>query len=863
MNKCIVATMLAFIFYANLMAQSISQLSTDVISRIKSKSTFNEMAISVESYYDSIPNGRNDHSYKKWARWANCMSYYTDESGRLGDIDKKNIVAYKNFKTRSGIRASAGDWQSIGPTQVNHPLGTAIGIGRADRIGFHPTNINIIYVGTSSGGLWKTIDGGVTWTPKTDALPTTGISGIVVSHDDPDNKIFILTGDGDSSNAGSPGSSGFKNTSTGVYVSYDAGDNWKNLALPITDTYFGYNLRQSPTNANVLLAATSHGLYRTSNGGNSWDNVQNDLCYDLEFKPSSGSIVYAVTYSDIIEESRFRKSTDGGITWEIIENFNSNSNYTKLKTSERLEIAVTPANEDLVYLLTGNVHANQNGCGNNANFFHGFYTSTDSGTSFVRIDNGNVNLNSNCCNGNDNREQSTYDIALAANRTSSNVVIAGGIITWRSTLSGISWSPAYIDDDVNGQCGSTGIGGFIHGDIHQLAYQPVSNRLWACTDGGVYYSDNNGLYWHNRNIGLVAGQAYHLGVSNLNANSVMIGQQDNGVRSKIGNSAIWDYVTGADGYDCQYKWNSATSGFFSVNSGVYEFFNNGTSLLSLGTNNSFFKRICTPINNNDILYVGDTNVTKFEKTNGVWIPVATFAPSGNHDIERCPNDVNRFYIAGGSNYFTADGRLKRTDDNFNSWVDIVPTRTQRISDVAVRPNNSSVVWYCLGGYTDTLKVFKSADAGITWINMTDNLPNVPCFSLAIDSNGDAYVGTQLGVFYRTIAMDEWIPFSNQLPKMPVTDIEISQGKLLAATFGRGVWQTDVYSPCIANTTLSAPMTARQYIEVSNNITASNPIYGGASSDIIYKAGNQVVLLPGFHVPAYSNFKGYTKACGEF
>lgn len=125
--------------------------------------------------------------------------------------------------------------------------------------------------------------------------------------------------------------------------------------------------------------------------------------------------------------------------------------------------------------------------------------------------------------------------------------------------------------------------GFIHGDIHDLAYQPGTNRLWACTDGGVYHTDNHGLHWNHKCTGLVTGQIYHLAVSDLNSNVMMIGQQDNGLRAKLSNSTHWNHVSGADGFDVIYNNNSSTNGFCTINKGIYEFNSNGDNVLLISS----------------------------------------------------------------------------------------------------------------------------------------------------------------------------------------------------------------------------------------------------------------------------------------
>lgn len=854
MEKNLLILITLFFCNLNLFSQAIAQLNNEVKSIIKGQTTFNEIVTSVESYYDGLPNGREDKSYKHWARWAHFMSYHTDADGKLTDIVERVNEARERFSYANNSRSSVGNWVSLGPASVTHVLGTAIGIGRADRIAFHPSNEDIIYVGTSSGGLWKSVPagGGQAWLNLTDALPTSGISGVVVNQSNP-NSVYILTGDGDSSNEGQPGGSGFKNKSTGVFVSYDGGINWVQQPLPISDVYFGFKLIQSSVDTNILIAATSKGICKTINAGQDWSVIYDSLTYDVEFKPNSNTI-YAVG------KNWFVRSDDLGVTWDTITAFTPS--FDNISTCERLALAVTPAASNNVYIHTGNAFSGQ-GCGSSTmNSFKGIFRSTNAGFNFSRIDNGNVNPNSNCCNGMDGREQVQYDHSFAVSRLSTSNMVAAGIIPWRSTNGGFSFAPAYIDDDPNGQCGGTNITGFIHGDIHDLEYQPGTNRLYACSDGGVYYSDNHGLHWNNINSNFVTGQAYHLAVSNVNSNVMMIGQQDNGTRSKSINTSVWNYVGGADGYDCIYNWNSNSSGYFSVNSTAYHFTNNG-QVIDFIDNTNFFPRVCSPINNDSLVIIGSYDIEVREKINGNWAFIRSVSHNGNQDIERCPSNASRFYFAGGNSYFSSDGIFGRTDDYFDNAIVLTSAYPQRIADIAVHPSNSATVWKCFGGYSDNLKVYKSTDAGLTWTNMSDNLPNVPCFSLAIHNNGDTYVGTQLGVYYRNSSMNEWIPFDHGLPKMPVTDIEISQGKITAATFGRGVWQSDLYSNCATTASITNDMTGRELIERSQQITATNQIYGGASSDVIFKAGNQISLLPGFHVPSHNNFSGYLRNCGEW
>ena len=271
----------------------------------------------VDAHYAEIKSGVRDRTdernYKHWARWGLYMSSRTDEQGRLVDVDMLNRQALKTYSLQQ--RTSTGSWSSLGPTSISGTHGSAVGIGRVDRIAFHPTDANTIYIGTSSGGVFKSTNGGTSWSSISSNLPSTAISGIVVSHADP-NVVYVITGDGDASGGGFIFDANYWRTSAGVFVSYDGGINWFPTGpLNVQPPYGGLALAMDPNNANVLLAATTKGLYRTANAGATWTEVLDFKTYEVKFKPGSSTIAYATQGGD------FFRSSDGGLTWTLITNF--------------------------------------------------------------------------------------------------------------------------------------------------------------------------------------------------------------------------------------------------------------------------------------------------------------------------------------------------------------------------------------------------------------------------------------------------------------------------------------------------------------------------------------------------------------
>ncbi len=327
-----------------------------------------------------------------------------------------------------------GAWTSIGPQNGGTWSNSGIinadlnGVGRIDRIAFHPTNANILFVGTPSGGLWRvtvnnTLDG-ATYTCISDNLPTSGISGIAVSPTN-GNVIYVLTGDGDSNNPGSlVFDNGYSPSSQGVYRTTNGGDTWQKMAdFPeASAAYTGHKLTISNTNGNYLFAATSDGLYRTTDGAETWQRVRTGRHRDIEFKPGSDSVIYASTNNTV------HYSTQGGRlnTWLSSTFSNSVANAGRIELAVRRTAANTSNNT--VYALVGGSNITDS-------TFRGVFRSTNSGVGFTRQTD-RPNILTVAMSGKGTGNQSTYDLCIAVNPSNTDNIITGGIIIWRSTNAG-------------------------------------------------------------------------------------------------------------------------------------------------------------------------------------------------------------------------------------------------------------------------------------------------------------------------------------------------------------------------------------------------------------------------------------------
>jgi hypothetical protein len=278
--------------------------------------------------------------------------------------------------------------------------------------------------------------------------------------------------------------------------------------------------------------------------------------------------------------------------------------------------------------------------------------------------------------------------------------------------------------------------------------------------------------------------------------------------------------------------------------------------------------------------VNNGNVTNY-------ITVPSNMPQGGWYLQTCPSNGNRIYMAGGNCpastpgnplpgcYQATSGVLRRSDDGGTTWPSNnilsndngFPVNSPKITCINVDPTNSLRVWVTFGGFSDAVKVYyadyNTNPAG-NWINMSGTLPNVPVNCIAIDNNNNAYIGTDNGVYYRGTGMSDWVPFYNNLPYVPVTDLVISaaDNRIRAATFGRGIWATDLYSNCATDLNITGVLEGQEFHEASNNIVSTASLLTSEGSKVQMRGGNEVLLQAGFSAKETTQFKAMIGPCGS-
>ena len=754
-----------------------SQAYLDLIHSPDQNTTLQDIQVLAEAYFANRDKGRGS-GYKQYKRWEYKMERQVNADGKIQNFSKLAWDVIEELSsTNPPVERSMANWSALGPTSyTNGANGYNGGLGRVNVIAFHPTNANIIYIGMPAGGVWKTTDGGTTWSPMADILASIGVSGIAVDHGTP-NTIYILTGDGDAADT----------YSIGIMKSTDGGATWVTTGLSWSVNSFnrGYKLLMHPTNASIMFAVTTAGILKTTDGWATWSNVQGGSFRDIEFKPGAPATMYATT------ANAFFRSINTGSSWGAIG--------TGLPANEnRAAIAVTPANSSYVYYLAG-----PGGIGGNGTY-NGMYRSTDSGVSFSTMST-TPNILGNDINGGGTSDQSWYDLAIAVNPSNANNTITGGVNVWRSTNGGVA-------NTLIAYWFSPGASQYVHADIHELVYNQVDGVLYCGSDGGISRSTDDGVTWTNIWNGLQIMQFYRIAGVETNQNLLYGGTQDNGTNKYTGSTTIL-HILGGDGMDCMIDYNNNNNVYYSFqNGGLQRSTNGGTSSTGIqpsGSTGAWVTPYGMDATNPSIIYGGYSDVYRSTNMGTSW---SNLGSDGRGAFAVGVNDGTRLYAANGS-------AIQTSANTGGSWTTVTgswPALT--ITFIAVDPANANRVWITLGGYTAGQKVYESTNAGGSWTNISGSLPNTPALSIAYENTGgtpmDAvYVGMGVGVYYRS-DVTSWTLHDTGLPNVPVFDLQINHtnSKIRAGTYGRGLWETllfgaptcDVLSTNVTSTPPSCP-----------------------------------------------------------
>jgi photosystem II stability/assembly factor-like uncharacterized protein len=685
-------------------------------------------------------------------------------------------------------------WTSLGPNNIG---------GRSLCLTFSPTDTGTIYMGSASGGFWKSTTGGIganAWSLVNTGYPSLAVSSIAIDSVNP-NVMYVGTGE----NYGYQFSSNGLNVRVtrgmygiGILKSTDGGNTWsKSLDWSYNNQRGVWSVVINPKNHNTLYSATSEGVYKSNNAGASWSQVISyQMVMDLKLNPVDTTILF-ISVGDLsnnVPNSNvgIYKSSDAGASWvKLSDGTHGLPTFWSGKTT----LALYQGNPNYVYASVANDPSNT------SNSYLGLYVSTDAGNTWTQKYN-DPGFQTN---------QGWYNNCITVKLDDPNTIMLGALDVYKSTNGGTSftamtyWGYWNTGATLPGQPESSA-SNYSHADQHYFISNPKDpNKFYSITDGGLYRSNDFGSTFYSCNGGYVTTQFFATFANSYQDSIFCIGgMQDNRAAFYQGTVA-WYKTFEGDGMCCAVNSQNSNICYTEYSWGQLAKSNNGgTSFGSFigppgsGNENSFCfatPYICCKSNPN-IMYEGGTSIYKSSIGGGSWTTQNANLNGGKVLSMDCSSTSTDTVYAGvipGSGVTD----IFRTTDGQN-WTNVsnggVPNRYP--TDIHVNPNNSREVYATFGGFGSG-HVFKSTNAGVNWTDISGNLPDLPHHCVVIDPQypQNIYVGNDLGVYVSTNNGVNWFSYSVGMPYALVFDLTIvyPNRHIRATTHGNGVFERSLVS----------------------------------------------------------------------
>jgi photosystem II stability/assembly factor-like uncharacterized protein len=733
--------------------------------------------------------------------WLRSKRAYPFEDIPLDARRKAWAARPKSKEAGGGTRASAGMqqvWTPIGPapTIKNSPFQTDWGgtSGRINAVAVSPANTKLILVGASTGGIWRSTDGGANFAPVSDEQVDLAVSWITFA---PSNPAVVYAGMGDID---------YEYLGSGVLKSTDAGATWARVSNASLPDGVAARIEVDPTNSErVYLAqymtkdrstntSLASGFFLSTDGGVNWTKTLAGQARDLIIHPTNPQTLYvtlaAKSYlSGERRSSGLYRSTDGGLNWTYfaVPITGLNSGIWDIR------VAISPADPNRLYAYYGTIFFGETR----------LRVSTDGGATWQtrnisKVDGGQFGF----C---------TY---LFADPTNADTVYLGSRDLYKSTDGGMSWKNLTNNFSQDGEdwryqpyLAST------HADQQAFAFEPGNpSTVYVANDGGLWKSPDGGTTMQSLNTTLSLVQFNSLALHPTDAGFSIGGTQDNGTQRRLKDTVTnaptvnWTDMTGSDGGACVFNplnpdiffgtYYSAWVNRYKVGANGVVSFDKQVGTFSTWGDSNINTRIAfyPPLTGNGVdqtIYFGTWRLFKSTNLGDSWVAPApeTDLTKGTRDVLSAigvaRSDTNVIYTG------SAQGRAMISTDGGSNWRDITEGLPNRfIERIVVDPANSALAYLAVSGYGSG-HVFKTTNGGQTWADVSGNLPNIPTSALLIDplNSQTIYAGTDIGVFRSTTGGGVWETFNTGLPPVMITAFASQPGgRIQVATYGRGVYE---------------------------------------------------------------------------
>lgn len=700
-------------------------------------------------------------------------------------------------------------------------IGPAMMGGRIADIAIHPARPATWYIGVGSGGVWKTENAGITFTPVFDDQPSYSVGEVTLDPSNPD-VVWVGTGENVSGRHVAWGD--------GVYRSRDGGLSWENMGLERSE-HIGRILIHPEDSDTILVAAEGplwssggeRGVYRSTDGGTSWTQVlavdENTGATDLEFHPDDPGVVYAATYERRRTVWSFHaggagsgiwKSSDGGASWrEVTRGLPSADDDVEIG---KIGLAVTPADADRVYATIEASDGRQ-----------GFYVSTDRGESWTR-------RNEYISGGTGPH----YYQEIEASPTEADRVYQMDVFMRTTSDGGHSFSILETGRDK-------------HSDNHALWIDPEqAGHLLAGTDGGLYESFDNGQRWrHFPNLPI--SQFYKVAVSDHSPYyNVLVGAQDLGtllgpvrtLNEEGVRNQDWLVPYGADGYGVAFD-------PFDLDV-LYQMSQNGNLVryhVPSGENVSIRPQpapgdaperwnwdapLFTSPHRSGRIYYGSQRLWRSDDRGSSWTAISGDLTLGTNRFELPVGDrvrsTDALWDLGAMSRYAAltgiaesplqagrlwvgsdDGLVHTSADGGESWQTVTPPQLPELAfiNAVVASQHTADGAFVIADNHKTgdyrPMIFATQNGGKSWRDISGDLPNgVLTWSLAQDDveAGLLFLAAENGIYVSLNGGTQWNRFTAGVPTVSFRDLKLQRrdDDLVAASFGRGVYVLDDYVP---------------------------------------------------------------------
>jgi photosystem II stability/assembly factor-like uncharacterized protein len=678
-----------------------------------------------------------------------------------------------------GALTMNANWVAAGPTNIG---------GRITDIAVDPADDNIVYAGAAEGGVLRTTDGGVTWTPLFDDQVTLSVGTLAL---DPTDPTIVYAGTGEVN----PGGGSVAYGGAGVFRSTDRGLTWTALGLEKTGSIG--RIRIDPTDPDRIYVAAmgdlwekspDRGVYRSTDGGTTWELVlygsDSTGCVDLIMRPDTPEVLFAAMWERIRRPEYYRyggwtcgvyKTADGGDTWSLV----GGGLPTPSGDLGRIGLSLCMSQPDVIHAI----YADRIG------YFDGLYQSTDGGATWARTNDGALGS-----------VFASYGWWFGNVRThpeNPQTIYVLGLDFWRSTNGGASYHDAT---------------GGMHVDHHGLDFGWGPNPvIYEGNDGGVYVSTNDGSVW-SKLYELPVTQVYRVALDAGNGNALYGGTQDNGtVRTLTGSPNDWTMIFGGDGFQplihplnsdhiwAQYQYGNLV---FSDDGGFGWYWADGG--IGSGDRSNWNSPLIQDPTDPDQRYFGTHRVYR-STDNTNWVAISPDLTGGPHlgksgqvngtltTLAVSPLDGDVIWT--GSD----DGYVHVSSNGGTDWLDVSAGLPDRwITSVRTDPFNRETAYVSVSGFRwgeELPHVYRTVDLGASWTAIAGDLPEAPVNDFLADpADSDRYyVATDVGVYQTVDGGAAWHMVGSNLPNVVVTSLAFDSAsrKLIAGTYGRSFFSYEV------------------------------------------------------------------------